>query len=166
MIAFDSYFATHRAAQFLAEMRRPFIGLCGKKTKWVADIGKDVPQGQLGMAHNGNARHKYALFVFKAPKLTKRAAKMVPLLSNAFEAEGLSTARAKPSAAAKDIPYVVQVYRDLAQTVDRANQMALRFRQQRRNMSWSQVQPPYPGHQLHSPSPEPECDRTNEFMNG
>ena len=118
MIACDSYFTIHRLAQYLAAQRRPFIGVCGKNTKWVHDIGKTVPEGQLGMSHNSASRDKYALFVFKAPKLTKRAAKMVPLLTNAFEAEGLSTARVKPFPGAKDIPYVVQVYRDLAQTVN------------------------------------------------
>ena len=64
-------------------------------------------------------------------KVGKRAARVVPMMSNAFGPSAVA------NAAGRNCPRVIQTYRQYAQPVDRANQMALRFHRTHRNTSWT-----------------------------
>ena len=124
----DSFFGSHDAAAMLSAQERPFLML-SSTSALVQDgnVGSD-PGDVNTVVHK---EHRYALSVYKNPKVGRKPAKVVPLLTNCLTGGSLPHRSGR-----YHLPGIIAHYRRFAPGVDTFNQMCLQHREEHRFQSW------------------------------
>ena len=124
----DTYFGSHGTARSLAAQSRPFLMLIPKSADLVEQGGKGLHPGKVNtVVHKEDG---YALSIFKSPKVGKKAARAVPLVTNCHHGPHVWRKRRYR------LPGIVANYRTFAPGVDVCNQLCLQHREERRFPNW------------------------------
>ena len=123
----DSFFGSHDAAAMLCAMGCPFLMLTAT-SPLVQDGNVGLNPGCVNTAVH--EKHKYALSVYKNPKVGRKAAKVVPLLTNCLAGPPCMHRRGY------QLPGIIMNYRKFSPGVDAFNQMCLQHREEHRFQSW------------------------------
>ena len=124
----DTYFDSHGTARSLAAQSRPFLMLIPKAADLVEQGGKGLQPGKVNtVVHKEDG---YALSIFKSPKVGKKAARAVPLVTNCHHGPHVWRKRRYR------LPGIVANYRTFAPGVDVCNQLCLQHREERRFANW------------------------------
>ena len=124
----DSFFGSHDAAAMLSAQERPFLMLTSTSAL-VQDGNVGLDPGDVNtVVHK---EHGYALSVYKNPKVGRKPAKVVPLLTNCLTGGSLPHRSGR-----YHLPGIIANYRRFAPGVDTFNQMCLQHREEHRFQSW------------------------------
>ena len=124
----DSFFGSHDAAAMLSAQERPFLMLTSTSAL-VQDGNVGLDPGDVNtVVHK---EHRYALSVYKNPKVGRKPAKVVPLLTNCLTGGSLPHRSGR-----YHLPGIIANYRRFAPGVDTFNQMCLQHREEHRFQSW------------------------------
>ena len=131
-IVCDSYFGSHQVANQMAQRQQPFLFLCKRDQEGVSLAGDSMRPSIAAETYVKGG--KYSLHVYKNPKVGSKPPRVVPFLSNCeFDNEWVR------HRGGYELPPVVAAYRQLANGVDSANQMALEHRETGRFKSWTRA---------------------------
>ena len=124
----DSFFGSHDAAAMLSAQERLFLMLTSTSAL-VQDGNVGLDPGSVNMVVH--KEHRYALSVYKNPKVGRKPAKLVPLLANCLTGGWLPHRSGQ-----YHLPGIIANYRRFAPGVDTFNQMCLQHREEHRFQSW------------------------------
>ena len=131
-IVCDSYFGSHLVANQMTQRQQPFLFLCKRDQEGVSLAGDSMRPSIAAETYVKGG--KYSLHVYKNPKVGSKPPRVVPFLSNCvFDNEWVR------HRGGFELPPVVAAYRQLANGVDSANQMALEHRETGRFKSWTRA---------------------------
>ena len=119
----DSFFGSHELARDLAAERHAFLMMTKRSTYGPDTAGEFLAEGQTATCTVDDAR--YAMVVFKNPKIGHKPPRVVPMLTNLH----FPQARTVHRRSGNEVNPVVAGYRPLSRGVDGVNQMALQVRQ-------------------------------------
>ena len=123
----DSFFGSHDAAAMLSATGRPFLMLTAT-SPLVQDGNVGLNPGCVNtVVHE---KHKYALSVYKNPKVGRKVAKVVPLLTNCLPGPPRMHQRGY------QLPGIIANCRKFSPGVHTLNQMCLQHREEHRFQSW------------------------------
>ena len=122
----DSFFGSHDPAAMLSATGRPFLMLTATSPL--------VQDGNIGLNPGCvntvvHEKHKYALSVYKNPKVGRKAANVVPLLTNCLPGPPQMHRRGY------ELHGIIANYRKFSPRVDTLNQMCLQDREDHRFQS-------------------------------
>ena len=124
----DSFFGFHDAAAMLSAQERPFLMLTSTSAL-VQDGNVGLDPGDVStVVHK---KHRYALSVYKNPKVGRKPAKVVPLLTNCLTGGPLQHRSGR-----YHLPGMIANCRRFALGMDTYNQMCLQHREEHRFQSW------------------------------
>ena len=127
----DSFFGSLELARDLAAERHAFLRMTKRSTYGVDWAGELLGEGETATCTVDDAR--YAMLVFKNPKVGHKPPRVVPMLTNVH----FPRARPVHRRSGNEVNPVVANYRQLSRGVDGVNQMALQMRQMGRQMTWT-----------------------------
>ena len=130
ILCVDAFFGSHELARGLAAERHAFLVMTKRSTYGVDRAGELLAQGKTA-----TCTARYAMVVFKNPKVGHKPPRVVPMLTNVH----LRQAGPLHRRSGKEVNPVVASHRQLSRAVDGVNQMALQMRQMGRRMTWSHV---------------------------
>ena len=117
-----SYFGSHAVAHQLARRQHPFLFLTRWDHEGVAAAGDSLLPGQVAEAYV--RKGGYSLHVFKNPNVGSKPPRVVPFVSNC-QYDGMRV----PHRGGYSLPPIVAAYRQLANGVDSAYQLAPEHRE-------------------------------------
>ena len=124
----DTYFGSHGTPRSLAAQSRPFLMLIPKSADLVEQGRKGLQPGKLNtVVHKEDG---YALSIFKSPKVGKKAARAVPLVTKCHHGPHVWQKRRYR------LPGIVANCRTFAPGVDVYNQLCLQHREEERFSNW------------------------------
>ena len=124
----DSFFGSRDAAAMLIAQERPFLMLTSTSAL-VQDGNVGLDPGDVNtVVHK---EHGYAPSVYKNPRVGRKPAKVVPLLTNCLTGGSLPHRSGR-----YHLPGRIANYRRFAPGVDTFNQMCLQHREEHRFQSW------------------------------
>ena len=125
------FFGSHELARDLAAERHAFLLMTKRSGYGVDRAGQLLAKGQTATCAVDDAR--YAMVVFKNPKVGHKPPRVVPMLTNVH----FPQARPVHRRSGNDVNPVVANYRQLSRGVVGVNEMALQLRQMGRETTWS-----------------------------
>ena len=127
----DSFFGSQELARDLAAERHAFLMMTKRSTYGVDRAGELLAEWQTATCTVDDAR--YAMVVFKNPKVGHKPPRVVPMLTNVHFSQAGSVHRRSGN----EVNPVVASYCQLLRGVDGVNEMALQMRHMGRQMTWS-----------------------------